>query len=185
MANLVFRAIGVRITQMNGELIDVADLAPLLLPEHELLRQIATSGGPCIHPSSVRKGSHRLVFAALDGVPVLCECLCEETSVQEETEHLVRARQTDLARAFKSLMSNSQPPSAMYGDDSAAMVAVFVLTAAFLASKAFIHDGVERQNIHDYIFEVRHLRVTESKNGPVFEPVCSSLDQTALSARVH
>ncbi|MGL4396444.1 MAG: hypothetical protein ACRCS9_07900, partial [Hyphomicrobium sp.] len=138
MTETSFSAYGVRVLNDDGEPIDLADLSPLMMPTPTLLRLIAEAGGPHITPEAVRKSEHNLPLASIDGTPILCSFLCEETDDPIETQQLVKARRLELARLFTGLMQSSSPPSARYFDNAVAIRAIFILFAAFDTAQCLV-----------------------------------------------
>jgi hypothetical protein len=186
MAGVEFAAIGVRVTLADGRVAGVNELGPLLVPVTDVLKLISDGGGPVIHPRSVRQGRHHLLLAMAGTVPILWDCMCEETECPAETRHLVRGRQSGLARAFKSVLGSAQPPSATYAQDDAGSRAVFVLTAAFEAAHIFIRDGIAQRRMSGYTFETCPVRVTGTASGPVFAAGgCNDEDFIAAAVDAH
>ncbi len=179
MTEATFSAYGVHVLSDDGEPIDLNDLSPLMSPTKELLRHIEEAGGPRINPFCIRRQLHNLPLASIDGTPVLCSFLCEETSDPIESHQLVKARRQELSRLFTSLMTSSRPPSTQFAGNAKAIRAIFLLFAAFETAQIFATSGYSVRTINGYTFEAASLRVSELDGRLTFEIV------TNIAAELH
>jgi hypothetical protein len=145
--------IAIRVEDASRALVSVDTLVPLVSSTDSLLAKIVKADGPPIVKSRLRMGEHSLAFAAIDGRPVYCTLLFEETEDPHESRWLLEARQKELARAFRQILGSVEPPSRRAVDEPAAIGPTFLVACAFETANLVRKSGHLRRPIGRYVFE--------------------------------